>query len=243
MHYHPIPTLRTPPLSIISTLDLQIIAGNWRLQPSICDKFGPINIEPAANSLSMRSWDRKVCRLLMQQEDIAMCWRSSSWRCRTKVRRGARGCRGKNRSPVLHCARWGVVLQERVQDSYRAAVLVAVDICSFLVSHSRRRHRSASTDHCHDVLSRKCRVGEADDWRSLRHWLRLVLVLPPHVFFLHTRFPNNNSGAYILCPVVHVQCCVGGGRKPIRRRLSKRLRSQEQRRCNGGKLHHRGCRS
>lgn len=85
-HYHSTPTLRTPPLSVISTLDLQIITSDWRLQPSIRDKLGPINIESAANSLSMRSWDRKVCRLLMQQEDIAMRWRSTSRWCRTKVR-------------------------------------------------------------------------------------------------------------------------------------------------------------
>jgi hypothetical protein len=77
--------LRSPPFRIISTLHLQIVARNRRLQASIHNELGPINSKPAAHGLLMRSRDRKVRWLLMQQEDIAMCWRCAGGRCRTEV--------------------------------------------------------------------------------------------------------------------------------------------------------------
>ena len=57
--------LRNPLLCVITTLHLQIVTRNRRLQPSIRDELGPVNPEPAAHCLLMRRRDCKVRWLLM----------------------------------------------------------------------------------------------------------------------------------------------------------------------------------
>lgn len=108
--------LRFPPLRVISTLHLQVIPSNRGFEPSIHNELWPVNAEPAANSLLMRSRDREVCRLLMQQEYVTMSWRrASGWR-RTKVRRRCCGCRSEDRCAVLLGAGGRVILQKGMQD-------------------------------------------------------------------------------------------------------------------------------
>jgi hypothetical protein len=122
------PFLRIPPLRVISALHLQIVPGNRRFQSSISYELWPVNAEPAANGLFMRSRYREVCRLLMQQEHVTMSGRRTSWRCRAEVRRWGCRCCGEDGCTVLLGARWRIILQERMQHGCRPSVLRTVDV-------------------------------------------------------------------------------------------------------------------
>jgi hypothetical protein len=77
--------LSLPPLSVVSTLDLQIVSGDRCFESSINNELCPVDAETAANSLLVRSWYREVCRLLMQQEHVTVGRGRASGRRRTKV--------------------------------------------------------------------------------------------------------------------------------------------------------------
>jgi hypothetical protein len=105
-----------PPLRIISTLNLQIITSNRRLQSRIRYKLHPIDTKPTRDGLLMRRRNREVTWLFMQHKNIAMSRGLASRRRGAEIRR--RGCgRGfQDSSPVLHRGRWGIVCQKGVED-------------------------------------------------------------------------------------------------------------------------------
>jgi hypothetical protein len=117
-----------PPLRIISTLNLQIITSNRRLQSRIRYKLHPIDTKPTRDGLLMRRRDREVTWLFMQHKNIAVSRGLTSRRRGAEVRR--RGCgRGfQDSSPVLHRGGWGVVCQKGVKDGCCATGGRAVDI-------------------------------------------------------------------------------------------------------------------
>lgn len=94
------------------------------------------------------------------------------------------------------------------------------------------------TDHGEEVFAGQGGVCEADGWGFLSYWTSFgqIWVTLRRGEGNCTRFLDDQSGADVLCAVVHVQCGISA-RRERSWRLSERRCSEQQRVDGVGELH------